>query len=93
MFSNPLTFDLTLEPGVAGRADPVIVSGITGAADFLTVRFDDPRTVRFIYDSWGGVPGLVSDPIAVEPGVPLRLTVTMPRSPCCAGRSAPAPTG
>jgi hypothetical protein len=76
-FPNPLTFDLVLDPGEAGRTDPVIVSGVTGAGDFLSVRFDDARTVHFVYDSWG-VPGLASKPITFEPGVPLRLTVAMP---------------
>ncbi len=76
-FPNPLTFDLVLEPGEAGRTDPVIVSGVTGAGDFLSVRFADARTVRFLYDSWG-VPGLVSAPITIERGTPLRLTVEMP---------------
>ncbi|MBL9199524.1 MAG: hypothetical protein JNL39_03415 [Opitutaceae bacterium] len=74
---NPVTFDLVLEPGEAGRADPLIVSGRTGAGDFLTVRFDDARTVRFVYDSWG-IPGIESTPLPIEPGVPVRLTVEMP---------------
>ncbi len=77
IFPNPVTFDLVLEAGEVGRADPLIVSGRAGAGDFLAVRFDDPRTVRFLYDSWG-VPGIVSAPLAIEPGVPVRLTVEMP---------------
>jgi hypothetical protein len=88
IFPNPLALELTLEPGEPHRADPLIVSGITGAGDFLAVRFDDARTVRFHYDSWG-VPALISQPVTVVPGVPLRLRVTMPALDRVAGAATP----
>lgn len=74
---NPLTFDLALAAGDADRADPVIVTGRTGAGDFLSVAFYDAETVYFTYDHWGE-PALGSLPVTFRPGVPLRLTVTMP---------------
>jgi hypothetical protein len=77
VFPRPLTVDLLLDRGEAGRADPVIVAGRTDTGDFLTVRFDDERTVRFIYDSWG-FPGLPSQPVAIRPGEKLRLQIDMP---------------
>ena len=75
--ANPLAFTLLLEPGVAGRADPLIVTGKAGAADFLSLRFDDAQTARFVYDSWS-FPVLVSPPVRIDPRVPLRLEVQMP---------------
>lgn len=89
VFPNPLALELTLEAGEPGRADPIIVSGIAGAGDFLAVRFSDARTVRFHYDSWG-VPALISAPVTVEPGVPLRLLIEMPALVRVSGRPAPA---
>ncbi len=75
--ANPLAFTLLLEAGVTGRADPLIVTGKAGAADFLSVRFDDAQTARFVYDSWS-FPALVSSPVRIDPRVPLRLEVQMP---------------
>lgn len=85
---QPFTFDLVLAPGSAGRSDPLIVAGETGTGDFLTVRFEDERTVHFVYDSWG-MPGVRSQSLAVQPGAPLRLTVTMPALDQVAGGTAP----
>jgi hypothetical protein len=74
---NPLALLLTLDPGEAGRADPVICAGKTGAGDFLSVRFLDRETIVFAYDSWGR-PGIPSQPVTIRPGETLRLLVELP---------------
>ena len=74
---RPLLLTLALEPGIAGRADPVLVTGRPEAGDFLSVRFDDAGTVRFTYDSWG-FPARVSAPVALPTGGPLHLQLELP---------------
>ncbi len=36
-----------------GRYDPLLVSGITGAADFVNVFYPEPGKVAFSHDAWG----------------------------------------
>ncbi len=75
-----LSVELSLEAHadpVAGRADPILVSGRSGAADFLVLRFLDARSAEFVYDSWG-FPATRSAPVALRPGQPLRLRLTVP---------------
>src|SRR6478672_11145220 len=70
---NPLTIDVGLELGEAGRSDPLIVAGRTGTGDFLSVRFLGPDTFHFLYDSWG-FPGISSAPVTFKPSEKLRLS-------------------
>jgi hypothetical protein len=74
---NPLTIDVGLELGEAGRSDPLIVAGRTGTGDFLSVRFLGPDTFHFLYDSWG-FPGISSAPVTFKPSERLRLSIEMP---------------
>jgi hypothetical protein len=74
---QPLALDLQLEPGTAGRSDPLIVSGKSGQGDFLVVRFETADSVRFVYDSWGR-PGLGSEPVPLPADRRLALRVALP---------------
>jgi hypothetical protein len=57
-------------------ADPLVVTGLTGAGDLLYVRYIDQRHLRFGFDHWGigGINGL---PIEVDYGQSHRLELTM----------------
>ena len=77
LLPNPLTVDLVLGQGELPRSEPLIVAGESNRGDFLTVRFVDPHTVTFVYDSWGHA-GIVSQPVTFEPGARLRLIIEMP---------------
>lgn len=77
---SPLAVDLHLDPAapvVPGRADPLLVAGRPGEGDFLVLRFLDTHTAEFVYDSWG-FPATRSAPVALRPGQPLRLRLTVP---------------
>jgi len=54
----------------------LVVSGVTGAADFLYVRYDNDRQVRIGFDHWG-VGGLVSEPVSVQAGAEQEFVVSM----------------
>lgn len=84
----PLRVELKLDPGEAGRADPLIVAGRVYRGDFLSVHFDDPNTVHFLYDSWGH-PGIPSRKVSVRPGESLRLAIEMPALNQVQGRLSP----
>jgi len=50
---------------VAGAKDPLVVTGRTGAGDFLMVEYVDGQTVRFVLDHWGGG-AMTSGPVKVD---------------------------
>lgn len=62
--------------GMDGYAEPLVVSGVTGAGDFLYVRYVGDHAVRFGFDHWG-VGGFETDPIEVDFGRPHRLELVM----------------
>ncbi len=76
--AGPQTLGVTFpSPLPVGTSEPLIVTGQTGAADYLFVRYVDARTVTFGYDSWGHG-GPTSPPVAVTPGRPCVLEVQLP---------------
>ncbi len=50
---------------VAGAKDPLVVTGRTGAGDFLMVEYLDGQTVRFVLDHWGGG-AMASGPVKID---------------------------
>lgn len=46
-------------------SEPLVVTGETGAGDFLAVEYVSATTVRFIFDHWGGG-GSVSEPVRID---------------------------
>ena len=74
---SPLRLLAKFDPGVAGQSDPLVTSGRRGEADFLFIRFLDPDTAVFAYDSWG-VGGPISKPVKVAPNVVHHLEIDGP---------------
>jgi hypothetical protein len=64
-------------PLPVGTNEPLVVSGETGAADYLFVRYVDAHTVSLAYDSWGHG-GPASPPITVTPGARHVLEIQLP---------------
>jgi hypothetical protein len=68
--------------------EPLISTGVTGAADFLYVSYVDAETIAFGYDSWGAG-GPISPPLKVHSGQTLRLKIEMPSIARVAGVARP----
>ena len=60
----------------AGQAEPLVVTGRTGAGDFAYVTYVDDHHVRFGFDHWG-VGGKVSEPVTLDLATPHFLEVSM----------------
>lgn len=73
---GPLSFEVRFPAGLAGRSEPLVTSGVTGAGDFLYVRYVDDRHIRLGFDHWG-VKGYLGEPIEIEPDHWYRLTLSM----------------
>ena len=71
---SPLTLDLVLDAPAAGRVEPLITAGRTGAGDFFFVRLHDAATVSFGYESWGE-PGRFSPPVKIPASGRIRLVI------------------
>jgi hypothetical protein len=59
----------------AGRHEPLLTSGVTGAGDFIYVIYEDAHHVRIGFDHWNGG-AFVSDPIPVDYLVPHELWIS-----------------
>ena len=73
---GPLAFEVRFPTGLAGRSEPLVTSGVTGAGDFLYVHYLDDRHIRLGFDHWG-VRGHVGEPIEIEPDRWYRLILSM----------------
>ncbi len=64
---GPIRLEVRLPylPTVVGRAEPLVVTGRSGAGDFAYIRYLDREHVRFGFDHWG-VGGAISEPIALD---------------------------
>lgn len=54
-----------LPQGMIGAQEPLVVTGKTGAGDFVYARYTGPDTVQIGYDHWA-IGGFLSDPIKVD---------------------------
>jgi hypothetical protein len=59
-----------------GRGEPLLVTGKTGAGDFIYVTYEDEKHIRIGYDHWA-VGGVESDPIEVDYGVPHEIWISL----------------
>jgi len=73
---GPLSLEVRFPTGLAGRSEPLVTSGVTGAGNFLYVQYIDDRHIRLGYDHWG-VKGFLGEPVEIEPERWYRLTVSM----------------
>ena len=74
---SPLQMEVSLDRGTPGSIEPLLVTGLPHASDFLQIVYRDETTVAFGYDSWGE-PGLWSKPIPISPNVRRPLSIEMP---------------
>ena len=70
-------------------AEPLVVTGRTGAADCIYVRYDNPHEIRLGWDHWS-VGGPVSPPIRIDYGRPHVLELTLGSLYPQPGRAGPA---
>jgi hypothetical protein len=61
---------------VMGIADPLVVTGLTGAGNIVYVRYIDSRHVSFGFDHWG-IGGITGAPVEIDYGQSHRVEVTM----------------
>jgi hypothetical protein len=65
-------------PNMLGRSDPLVVTGITGAGDFVYIKYVDLGHVIIGYDHWGvGGASCVSEPIEVSYNDVHRIAISM----------------
>jgi len=74
--SGPLALTLRLPVGPT-EAEPLVVSGRTGAADFVYLVYRPDGHIQIGYDHWG-VGGSVSEPVEVPAGEPVLVQVSLP---------------
>ncbi len=65
--TGPIMLRVRFPGGPSGTTEPLLVSGVTGAGDALSVRYDDDTHLRFLLEHEGGDP-VVSRPVPVRPG-------------------------
>lgn len=73
---GPVDMAVVFPTHVMGVADPLVVTGDTGAGDMLYVRYVDNGRVVFGFDHWG-IGGMTSQPVPIDYGRPHRLELTM----------------
>jgi hypothetical protein len=84
----PMRAEVTFADKPAAGIEPIVVTGVTNAADFLMVNYLDPSHFRLGYDSWfHGGPFSASLPY--QPGKAYILEIDMPSLHA----DAPSPAG
>jgi hypothetical protein len=68
---------VTFPRRVMGTQEPLAVTGVAGAGDFVYVRYVDSHHVAIGFDHWG-IGGLLGEPIEVDYAQIHRLAITMP---------------
>lgn len=63
--------------GAMGAQEPLVVTGVTGAGDFVYVHYLDPRHLSIGFDHWG-IGGIVGKPVEVDYGQTHRLAISFP---------------
>jgi hypothetical protein len=74
-YPGPLQLRLKFPQNRSQQAEPLLVNGITGAADFLFVHYLDERHIRLGFDHWG-LGGPVSPPLEIDLGVEHELVIS-----------------
>ena len=74
--SGALTLALRFPRELPATAEPLVVTGETGRADIVFVRYGPEQTIQFGFDHWG-VGGALSDPIKVDTAAIQEIEVRM----------------
>jgi hypothetical protein len=61
---------------VLGTQEPLVVTGVTGAGDFVYVRYADPSHVVIGFDHWG-IGGILGNPFEVDYGQTHRIAISI----------------
>ncbi|MEN9633125.1 MAG: hypothetical protein RL077_1529 [Verrucomicrobiota bacterium] len=72
--------NFTLQPAMAGRAFPILVSGSSGHGDILFLTVHSDASLTFGYDHWGS-PAINSSRVAARFGDPQVLECWIPANP------------
>ncbi len=67
---------LTFPLNKAGRHEPILTSGVTGAGDFIYVVYQDESHIRLGFDHWNGN-AVISDPIPIDYHAPHEIWISM----------------
>lgn len=62
--------------GMTGASDPLLVTGVVGAADIVYVHYVDRNHVRFGLDHWS-LGGPLSDPVLIDPDHPQKIEISL----------------
>lgn len=73
---GPLALTVRLPVGQSGLQQPLLVTGVTGAADFIYIVLVDDSHIRIGHDNWGGG-GVLSEPIKVDYARAQAFTLTL----------------
>lgn len=73
---GPLTLSFTIPSDAIGVVEPLLSTGVTGAGDFVIIKYEDADTVRIGFDHWGAG-GPWSDPIKIDPSISQDITISM----------------
>ncbi len=73
---GPVRLTLRFPRELPVAVEPLLITGETGRADVLFVRYGPDRTIQFGFDHWG-VGGALSDPIAIDTAAVQHLEVRM----------------
>jgi hypothetical protein len=75
--SGPLLMDVVF-PATGGTRvpEPLVVTGTTGRADAVFVRYEADGRIRLGYDHWG-VSARLSEPVKIDPAVPHAVEIWM----------------
>jgi hypothetical protein len=74
--AGAIELDLQFPAHVPGTREPLVVTGVAGAADLIYVRYVDSRHVSIGFDHWG-VGGLTGPSLEVDYGQTHRLAIAM----------------
>lgn len=75
-YPGPVRIRLRFPKHLTGRNEPIVVTGVTGAGDFIYVRYEDEQHIRIGLDHWL-VGGPLTEPIALDYGLPHELTISL----------------
>jgi hypothetical protein len=73
---GPVHMVVTFPKGLSGRSEPLLVTGHTGAGDFIYATYVDAGHIRIGFDHWA-YGGTVSDAIPIDYAVPHELWIAI----------------
>jgi hypothetical protein len=72
----PVSLLLSFPEQAAGRSEPLLVTGVSGAGDLVYVRYLDGRRVQFGFDHWG-IGGFNGPPVEVNSTAFHRIEISL----------------